>query len=162
MIIFLNILYSFFIVYFIFFIIFWSDFKRTKIFRGSREIFDYLCLDHRWTVFAVPSKSDVSLILSIEYYDGKKELINLFDCENMTFLSRKINAFDAKYIENIIIFLRTRTIFIYYIKNYIEEKNKNKKVKKIEFIKKIKEINLWDFNSVSKPIVSVKVSSYNF
>jgi hypothetical protein len=130
------------------------------MFRGSRKIFGYLCLDHRWAVFAVPSESNISLLLNVEYDDGKKELINLVDYENMTFLNRKLNSFDIKYAENIMSYLKTRTIFICYIKNCFE-KNKNKKIKKIEFIKKMKEIKLWDSNFDSDAIF-VKVSSHNF
>lgn len=159
MIIVFKIFYIFLIIYFIYFIVFWTGFKFTIMFRGSRKIVNYLCLSHSWAVFSDPYKVNKSLLLTIEYDDGKKELINLFDCENFIFLNRKANSFDRRYVSDLPHLLELRTIFAYYIKNNIE-KEKNKKIKKIEFIEKIKKIKLWESNF--DPAVFVKISSHNF
>ena len=137
----------------------WPEFKCTKMFRGSRKIVNYLCLNHSWAFFSDPYKVNKSLSLDIEYHDGKKELINLFDCENMMFINRKANTFDKKYASNMMHYLELRTIFAYYIKNNIE-KNKNKKIKKIKFIEENKKIKLWELNF--DPAISIKLSSHNF
>lgn len=149
-----------FFIFFIFFILFWAEFKHTIIFRGSRKIIYYLCLNHSWAMFSVPLLSNKDLLLNIEYCDEKKELINLFNCDNMMFLDRKSNTFDKKYAENIMFNLKLRTIFIYYVKKYIE-KNKNKKIKKIDFIEKKERIKLWNPNFDGSSVF-VKISSYNF
>jgi len=158
MTIFINTIYSFLIIYFAFFILFWTGFKFTKMFRGSRKIVNYLCLNHSWAFFSNPHRTNKNLLLNIEYYDGEKELINLFDCENMIFINRKANTFDKKYASNMTHYLQLRTIFVYYIKKNIE-KNKNKKIKKIEFLEKSKKIKLWESNFETEICT---ISSHNF
>jgi len=154
-----NIFYFFFIIYFAFFIVFWTGFKFTKMFRGSRKVFNYFWLNHSWAVFSDPYKVNRNLLLDIEYDDGKKELINLFDCENFIFLNRKSNDFDKKYTDNMMNCLKLRVIFAYYIKNNIE-KHKNKKIKQINFIEENKKIKLWELNL--DPATFVTLSSHKF
>lgn len=154
----LEIIYGFLIIYSAFFILFWTGFKFTKIFRGSRKIIEYLCLNHTWAVFSDPYKINQSFSLNIEYCDGKKEYINLFDCENMKFMNRKANSFDKKYANNIMNCLQARTIFVYNMKNKIEQEDKE--IKKIDYIVEIKEIKLWQSNF--DPAVAVKITSYKF
>lgn len=155
----LEIIYGFLIIYSAFFIVFWTGFKFTKVFRGSREIVEYLCLNHSWVVFSDPYKINTSILINIEYYDGEKELIKLFDCENMKFLNRKSNTYDKKYANNMMHCLKLRTIFIYQIKNKIEQ-DKNKKIKKIEYIEENKKIKLWESNL--DLAVPFKATCYNF
>lgn len=156
----LNVFYTFLFCYFILFAIFWSEFKYTKMFRGSRKLIQYLSLDHSWAVFSTPWKSNINLLLNVEYDDEEKELVELFNCEKMIFLDRKSNSFDKKYIECMIMNIKLRTIFADYIKNNFE-KNRRKKIKKIEFLEESKEIKLWSYNVNPNPSI-LKLSSHNF
>lgn len=110
----------------------------------------------------MPWMDNRNLLLNIEYSDGQKELINLFDCKTKIFLNRKLNTYDEKYAENMIIDIRARTNFVYYIKNKIELENKNKKIKKIEFIEDVEKIKLWDSNLNTNFAERSILSSYNF
>lgn len=157
----IYIFYNFLIILFIFFILFWSELKYTKIFRGLRKIVYYLSLDHGFPVFSNPWTHNRNLLLNIEYIDEKKELMSLVDCKTKIFFNRKFNTFDEKYAENIFINLQARTNFIYYVKNKIENE-KNKKIKKIEFIEEIEEIKLWSSNLNNKFSERQVISSYSF
>jgi hypothetical protein len=157
----LNIICSFLIIYFILFALFWSECKHTKIFRVIRKEIYHLGFDHSWAVFSIPIKRNQNLLLSIEYEDEKRELINLLDCRTMLFLNRKLNTFDEKYAESLISNIRSRTNFIYYVKSNIE-KNKNKKIKKILFLEEMEHIKVWDSNLNSNFTNVVLKSSHKF
>lgn len=142
----LNIFYSFVIIYFILFAVFWSDCRHNAIImllKHSRKAIIYLGLWHNWGVFSSPWLSNKKLLLEVEYNDGEKEVIDLFDSETMIFLNRKSDTFDEKYTESLLVLSKSRANFVYYVKNYIE-KIENKKIKRIEFIEENKEIKLWN------------------
>jgi hypothetical protein len=156
-----KIFYSFLIAYFILFAVFWSNCRNRVILsllKYLKKPILYLGFWHRWSVFSRPWTANMNLILNIEYDDEKKQSINLFESENMIFFNRKSNTFDEKFTENLLK-IKPRTNFVYYLKKHIE-KNNNKKIKKIEFVKENKEIKLWDSNpGVSNFIV---LSSHEF
>lgn len=128
------------------FAVFWDGCKHkalTRLLVLAKPIIVYIGLWHTWAVFSNPLKVNRKLLLDIEYDNGEKEMMNLFDYEDMQFFDRKANTFDTKYVESLFKFIQIRTNFAYYIKNYIDEKNENKKVKNIKFIGEFKEIKLW-------------------
>jgi hypothetical protein len=142
--------------------VFWCDCKHaivSGLLRPSKRAIMYMGLWHTWSLFSSPFTNNKKMFLDVEYEDGKKELINLFDYESMKFFNRAANSFDVKYAENLSCLIEVRTNFVYYLKNYIE-KYENKKIKKIEFICEFKKIELWGPNLNCSNFCTL--SSHNF